>query len=77
LQAWLRDEEGDPRRAIESKFDRLDKTLQSKVDRELGTISTALALASKDPLPVIWQGQVWFYDREDNVWRQDELTVGG
>jgi hypothetical protein len=77
LQAWLRDEEGDPRRALETKFGRSKATLQRVVDNELATISAALALATKDPLPVIWRGQVWFYDREDSVWRQDELTVGG
>jgi hypothetical protein len=77
LQAWIWDEEGDPRRALESMVGPRKRTLQDKIDQELATISSALSLATKDPLPVIWQGQVWLYDRDNSVWRQEELTIGG
>ena len=77
LQAWINDEDSDPRRMIESLFGPNQRTLQRQVDQKLADVSTALFVATKDPLPVIWRGQVWFYDREDGIWRQEELTIGG
>ena len=58
-------------------FDPNQRTLQRRVDQKLAAVSTDLFVASKDPLPVIWRGQVWFYDREDSIWRQEEVTIGG
>jgi hypothetical protein len=77
LQAWIDDKDSDPRRVIEDMFGPDQKTLQRQVDQKLAGVSTDLFVASKDPLPVIWRGQVWFYDREDGIWRQEELTIGG
>jgi hypothetical protein len=77
LQAWISDESSDPRRAIEGMFDPNQRTLQRRIDQKLADVSRDLFVATKDPLPVIWRGQVWFYDREDSVWRQEELVVGG
>ena len=51
--------------------------MQRQVDQKLAGPSTDLFVATKDPLPVVWRGQVWFYDREDTIWRQEELTIGG
>jgi hypothetical protein len=77
LQAWINDEDSDPRRVIEGMFGPNQRTLQRQVDQKLAGISTELFVATKDPLPVIWRGQVWFYDREDSIWRQEEVTIGG
>lgn len=77
LQAWVKDPDGDPRQQIEDRFGTDQQAVQDEVDRELGAIELTLFQASKDPLPVIWTGQMWFYDREDGVWRQEEMTVGG
>jgi hypothetical protein len=77
LQAWIKDEDSDPRRLIEDKFKPDEKALQQLVDQKLAAISTELFVAMRDPLPVIWRGEMWFYDREDSVWRQEDLTIGG
>jgi hypothetical protein len=78
MQRWIRDAAGeDPREEIEDEFGRAKPALQEHVDSEITTAGVAVHTAARDPLPVIWSGNLWIYDREDSRWRQVHLSIGG
>ncbi len=79
LQQWITKENGrfDPRHLIENYFDRDAKSLQNRVDIELGAIDVVLDDESADrpDAAPIWSGSVWLYDPEDDMWRLRHTSI--
>jgi hypothetical protein len=78
MQAYISvpDRDADPRRMLEPKFGRSRNALRADIDRELESITGALLVATRDPLPEIWSGKLWLYDPELETWVQDDWIIG-
>jgi len=66
----------DPALVLEAMFDTSKVDLVAGALNELRRIDTEVSTAAQDPLPQIWSGTLWFFDKTIPRWRQCSIVTG-
>ena len=68
---------GDFRRVLEMLAAPNEGELERKADEKLKEIDNRIDIASNDPLPDIFTGDLWFYDAYQQTWIKGTISVPG